>query len=128
MKKVPKRPLILLVDDDLRAARGLALLLTDDGFEVERAVDGASAIARLSRGPVPDVLITDFYMPHADGLAVTRFARSRSPAMPTIVVTGHAELVAREPAAIVPALVVLVKPVDYDVLTRTLRTLLPVAA
>jgi DNA-binding response OmpR family regulator len=118
-------PLILLVDEDVRAARGLARMLTEDGFAVERAIDGAAAIARLSRTPIPDGLITDFYLPHADGLVVARFARTLSPAMPTIVLTGHAELLAPDPAL---TSVVLVKPVDYDELAVVLRELLRAAA
>jgi two-component system response regulator MprA len=122
------RPLILLVEDDRRSARGLARMLTDDGFDVECALDGAAAIARLSRSPLPDALITDFFMPHADGLTVAGFARSRSPSIPAIVVTGHAELMAAAPATTVPTPIVLVKPLDYDVLTQTLRRLLAAAA
>jgi two-component system response regulator MprA len=119
------RPLVLLVEDDVHAARGLARMLADDGFDVERAVDGADAIARLSHNPLPDALITDFYMPHADGLTVARFARGRNPNISTIVVTGHAELIARGSESMAT---VFVKPLDYDALIQTLRTLLKAAA
>lgn len=122
------RPRILLVEDDARAARGLSRMLVDDGYEVERVSDGAAAIARLSTSPLPDALVTDFYMPHADGLTVAQFARSRNPRIPTVVVTGHAEFVAQRPTSLRPAPIVLVKPLDYDVLARTLRALLRVAA
>lgn len=118
-----RRPLVLLVDDDARAARHLAKMLVEDGFDVELALDGAAAIARLGRRPIPDALVTDMYMPHADGLAVARYARSRRPQMPAVVVTGHAELVAANDDLAPPPPVVLAKPLDYDMLTRTLRAL-----
>lgn len=118
----PRRPLVLLVDEDVRAARHLAKMLAEDGFDVELALDGAAAIARLGRRPIPDALVTDMYMPHADGIAVTRYARSRCPGMLAVVVTGHAELVAPNDLA-PPAPVVLSKPLDYETLTHTLRTL-----
>jgi CheY-like chemotaxis protein len=122
------RPLVLLVDDDARTARQLARLLREDGFDVELTVNGAAAIARLSRGPVPDALVTDLFMPYADGLAVARFARSRRVAMPTVLVTGHAELVNDVFDDVGPAPVVMSKPLDYESLARTLRALLPVVA
>lgn len=117
-----RRPLVLLVDEDVRAARHLAKMLVEDGFDVELALDGAAAIARLGRRPIPDALVTDMYMPHADGLAVARYARSRCPQMAAVVVTGHAELVAANDLA-PPAPVVLAKPLDYEELTHTLRAL-----
>jgi CheY-like chemotaxis protein len=123
------RPLVLLVDDDTRTARQLARLLTDDGFDVEHTVNGATAIARLARAPLPDAIVTDLYMPYADGLTVARFAHSRSPAMLAVLLTGHAELVDDGVEGLVGgARVVLTKPVDYEMLTRTLRGLLPAVA
>src|SRR5262249_9717013 len=121
------RPLILLVDIDRRAGRSLAKMLSTDGFDVELTVNGASAIARLAQGPVPDAVVTDLFMPYADGLAIARFARSMKPSIAAILVTGHAELVDNTAESIQPAPTVLAKPVDYDVLTRTLRGLLAVA-
>ena len=38
----------------------------------------AAAIARLACNPLPHAIVTDFRMPHADGMAVAQFARSRS--------------------------------------------------
>ena len=111
---------ILLVDDDVRTARLLVRMLEQDGFEVELASDGAGAIARLSRLPVPDVLVTDLRMPYADGLAVARYARSRQPSLPVFVVTGYPELVDRAldgaaPVSVHP------KPLDYELLTDAIR-------
>jgi len=114
---------ILLVDDDVRTARLLVRMLEQDGFDVELASDGAGAIARLSRLPVPDVLVTDLRMPYADGLAVARYARSRSPSLPVFVVTGYPELVDRAldgaaPVSVHP------KPLDYERLTGAIRAAL----
>src|SRR5262249_25077682 len=109
------------------AGRSLAKLLSADGFDVEVTVNGATAIARLTRVPLPDAVVTDLFMPYADGLAIARFARSLKPSIAAILVTGHAELVEHTPESIQAAPTVLAKPVDYDVLTRTLKGLLAVA-
>lgn len=120
-----RRPLILLVEDDVCAARGLARMLHDDGFDVERASDGAAAMVRLGQTPLPDALITDLYVPHVDGLTVARFARTQNPSIPAIVVTSHVELVNTRSEPMMPAPTVLAKPLDYDHLTEVLHALLP---
>ena len=111
MCAAPTRPTILLVDDDSRSARLLARMLREDGYDVELTFDGATAIARLSRDPLPQMLLTDFRMPHVDGNAVAQYARSRSPSMPIVFVTSYPDLVrvARDD----DTTIVHPKPVDY---------------
>ena len=111
--------LVLVVDDDVRTARLLVRLLRDDGFEVERCTDGACAVARLGRHPMPRALITDLRMPHVDGMSVARYARSRSPTMPVFVMTGYPNLV--EAAELSPPAFVHTKPIDYQRLSDELR-------
>jgi CheY-like chemotaxis protein len=116
----PKRT-VLVVDDDARTTRLLAKLLTEDGFSVEVATDGAAAISRLSRAPAPDVLITDLRMPFADGLAVAKYARTQSPGMPIFIVTGYPEMVARIDKLLAPVAHVFPKPLAYPELTAAMR-------
>ncbi|WP_437709251.1 response regulator [Sorangium sp. So ce448] len=116
-----EQPLILLVDDDVQSARLLERLLEEDGFRVELATNGALAIARLSRRPIPDILVTDFRMPHADGIAVARYARSLRPDLPLFFFTGYPDLVARLGRGLEPAAVVHTKPIDYIALSDELR-------
>jgi two-component system response regulator MprA len=113
------RPRVLLVDDDTRTARLLAHMLREDGFDVELAWDGAAAIGRLARAPMPDVLITDLRMPHVGGVAVTQYARSRSPRLPILILTGYPNML--EPSDLVPQPVVFTKPIDYERLAAELR-------
>lgn len=113
--------MILIVDDDVRTARLLVRMLEDDGYQVELAIDGAAAIGRLARSPVPDVLVTDLRLPHADGMAVAQFARSRRPNLPVFVVTGYPDLVAKLERTLEPRAVVYTKPLDYALLSDDLR-------
>ncbi|MEM9691517.1 MAG: response regulator, partial [Myxococcota bacterium] len=121
----PPRARVLLVDDDSRTARLLARMLREDGFDVELAFDGATAIARLSRDPVPAVLLTDFRMPHVDGNAVADYARSRRPNMPIMFVTSYPDLIGAAPC--VDVTVIHPKPVDYGRLSLELAGLLDAA-
>ena len=115
------RPLVLLVDDDVRTARLLARMLREDGNDVDLAADGAAAISRLTRDPIPDVLVTDMMMPFADGVAVTHYARSRRADMPVFIVTGHPLVVARVTEAIHPAPIVVTKPIHYETFSAQVR-------
>jgi len=47
------RPLVFIVDDDGPSANLLARLHHVDGYDAEVTTDGAAAIARLTRSPVP---------------------------------------------------------------------------
>ena len=118
--QIPRSHNVLLVDGDFRTAQRLAGLLRDDGFEVEVARDGAAAIARLARGPLPDALVSELKLPLADGPAVARFGRTQHPGLQVVFVARDPSLLG--PAALgSPAPEVLTKPVDYARLLELLK-------
>ena len=118
--------LILLVEDDVRSARVLARMLAEDGFQVELARDGAAAIGRLARPPLPALLCTDLQLPYASGVAVARYGRSLDPQLPLILTTGYPEQATGIEKEMRPPPVVLTKPFDYRVLRREIQALLDV--
>lgn len=124
----PDPCLILVVDDDVRTASLLARMLREDGFAVDLATDGEGAIERLSRPPMPFVLVTDLRMPNGDGGSVARFARSHRPELPVFVVTGYPDRAGKLQENMVPPLVVMTKPVDYPELSSALRRAVSQAA
>lgn len=112
---------LLVVEDDVSDARILAQLLREDGYDVEVVVDGAAAIGRLARAPGPDVLLVDYNLPHADGLAVASFARSRDAGVEVMVLTGYPEIVTRIASHAGALRAVFTKPLVYGELTRALE-------
>jgi len=118
-------PRLFLVEDDIRTAKVLARLLVEDGFDVETARDGAAAIARLARPPVPSLLLLDLHLPYAGGIAVARYARSLDPVLPLILTTGYPEHAARAEREMIPRPVVVVKPFVYPELRAQIQVLLP---
>lgn len=66
-----KRPTVLVVDDEEAVTELFARLLVREGYAVEVAHDGASALTRVAVNP-PDVILMDVMMPGLDGLAVCR--------------------------------------------------------
>ena len=111
---------VLLVDDDDDNRELMGELLELAGFAVARAGSGAEALAALAAAPV-DVLVTDVGMPGMGGLELARAAKRLAPAVPVIAVTGWGERgdVADARGHEIDA--ILVKPVDPDALTNTVR-------
>jgi DNA-binding response OmpR family regulator len=72
----PKPQRILIADDDRDTANMLALVLRDEGNEVQVTLRGDEAleICRLFR---PDVVIADVNMPGTSGYAIARELRER---------------------------------------------------
>ncbi len=66
---------ILVVDDNVDTARGLARLLEMAGHEVRVAHDGREAI-EAAREMQPQLIVLDIVLPRMDGLEVARLLRS----------------------------------------------------
>ena len=70
--------MLAMVIDDSRAMRSiLTRLMTNLGFDVAQAGDGAQAMAVLDAGARPDVILVDWYMPVMDGLTFIKKVRER---------------------------------------------------
>jgi CheY-like chemotaxis protein len=66
---------ILLVDDEYALVVNLTELLQDDGYRVVSAANGKDGLARLEVEK-PDLVLTDFMMPIADGRELVRGMRA----------------------------------------------------
>jgi DNA-binding response OmpR family regulator len=82
------RPRLLLIDDDPGALRELVVILQDD-FEVQHALDGRSGVHR-AQALRPDLILLDVVMPGADGYAVCRLLKADAATrdIPVIFLTG----------------------------------------
>ncbi len=80
---------ILVVEDEPDIALGLRRDLTLEGYEVEVAKDGESALERVRTGPV-DLILLDVMLPGKDGFAVCRELRRSGQTMPIILLTAKA--------------------------------------
>ncbi len=63
----PEKRRIILVDDEPGIRLMLSMLLEEEGYEVISAKDGREAL-ELLRTTEPDAVITDYMMPHFNGL------------------------------------------------------------
>ena len=106
---------ILVVDDDAALRRIVVALLTEEGYSVMEASDGAAALAR-AREATPGLILLDMRMPVMNGWEFARRYRARpGPHAPIICVTAaaSAEDVATR-AAQIGAVASLSKPFDVD--------------
>ena len=77
---------ILLVEDEIALSDPLSFLLEREGYEVEVAADGPSAITAFDRTE-PDLMLLDLMLPGLPGTEVCREIRSRS-TVPIIMLTA----------------------------------------
>ena len=59
-------PRVLVVDDDPEIVDAVGEALQDDGYLVETATDGATALKRVLEAP-PDLIVLDVRMPNLNG-------------------------------------------------------------
>ena len=93
----PYIPRILLVDDAKMNLTVLKALIKKIGqFEIETAMDGKEALARLQNTDLPtfDAVLTDMWMPELDGEGLVKAVRAdrRLAKLPVHVITADVEL------------------------------------
>jgi CheY-like chemotaxis protein len=86
---MPKK--ILVVDNEFGSRRNISLLLREQGYEVDEADDGLTALELLDNKTF-DLLICDLMMPRLSGLEVVRRIESSPTSTSVILITGHPDL------------------------------------
>jgi CheY-like chemotaxis protein len=114
---------VLVVDDHADTAESLALWLTRRGFETHVALDGARGLAAADTLK-PQAVLLDLGLPGMDGYEVARRLRARptTTRLTLVAVSGldvQVELGRTQRAGFDHYLV---KPVDLDLLERTLQS------
>ena len=82
------QPHILVMEDDLNVARGLALTLTEEGYGVHVAATGQLAM-RAFKEEHFDLLIADMRLPDVNGMEVIRQVKELDPETGVIAITGY---------------------------------------
>jgi DNA-binding response OmpR family regulator len=72
----PKRPRLLLIDDDVSIHDMLEAELTKAGYQIEKAFSGAEGLER-AQASTPDVIILDLAMPGMSGFEVASLLKQR---------------------------------------------------
>ncbi len=88
---IPKRPRILIVDDDRSLREFLEILLAKDGYKVVSATDGRHALEILAAERI-SLVLSDIRMPGMDGVTLLKEIKREKPSLPVILITAFASL------------------------------------
>lgn len=115
-------PRVLIIDDSAFQRQFVRGQLESAGFEVEDwlPVSALEILGRL-KATHYDLVISDFNMPHVDGLAVLRMVKRFDPTLPVVILTAARHPEREERLATFGASRILHKPVPEDQLIQAVR-------
>jgi DNA-binding NtrC family response regulator len=107
---------ILIVEDKDSLRTMLEEMLKAEGLQVLGLGNGAQAVERLRGGERVDLVLTDWKLPGADGMAVLDAAIALDPTLPVLVMTAFGSIETAVEAMKHGAEDFITKPVDPDLL------------
>jgi DNA-binding response OmpR family regulator len=115
---MPKK--VLVVDNEFGSRRNVTFFLREQGYEVDEADDGVTALNLLDKQTF-DLLICDVVMPRLSALDVVRRIESSPTSTAVILITGHPDLLDEKGLGHLPCFT---KPFNlYDLLRRVKQVL-----
>ena len=118
--KSNKQKTILLADDDVNLRRVLEFQLTEAGYEVWTAQDGAEAFEIFTNNDF-DCVVTDLRMPKLSGLELLEKIKTANAEIPVIVITAFGEVETAVTAMKAGAFDYINKPFNRDEILLTLE-------
>jgi two-component system, OmpR family, response regulator CpxR len=117
----PRRPNVLVVDDDDSIREVIAEVLRDEGYDVSCAANGEQALTEMRKDRRPDLVLLDLMMPVMSGWELLELLEvtPELSQIPVVVVSAMSAPGAWESLA---------KPIDLDRLLATVSRLAPGAA
>jgi two-component system response regulator MprA len=114
---------ILVVEDEARIASLISRGLRHEGYQVEVAPNGETALDKAFGNP-PDLIVLDLMLPDIDGLEVCRQLRIAGADEPVLMLTAKDAIPDRVAGLDAGADDYLVKPFAFDELLARIRALL----
>lgn len=116
---------ILLIDDSAFMRRYLRQVLEAAGHEVDELLPVSPLeITERIRERRPDLVLTDFHMPHVDGLQVSRMVRRADPGVAVAVLTSVRDPALEASLATVGVRRVLHKPMTAEAIAQAVAGIL----
>lgn len=116
---------LLIVEDNARLLRVIAVYLEKSGYETMTARDGADALVRLAE-TIPDLIVSDIMMPGTDGFQFVERVRAnpRTDLIPIIFLTAKARREDRIAGFRAGVDAYLVKPFEPEELVAVIENIL----
>lgn len=83
-----KRPHVLLMEDEGSLAKGLAMVMREEGYDVDLAASGRGALAQFQKSDF-DLLVADLRLPDIDGMEVIKQVKGKKPKTNVVIITGY---------------------------------------
>ena len=91
---------VLFIDDEPAVLDSFRMLLEAEGFKVHAARDGEQALDYLKVDVLPEIVISDYHLPHETGFEVVdRIRTAVGREVPAIIITGDVASPGRKKAA-----------------------------
>ena len=87
-KRRSKEEKIIIVDDDKDLCNLLCDIIEDEGFMVDGAYDGSSALNKISE-QMFDLMIVDNKLSGTDGLSVVKLSKKLNPEIQSIMISAY---------------------------------------
>jgi DNA-binding response OmpR family regulator len=114
---------LLVIEDEARIASFIQNGLSEEGYVVDVAADGAAGLARARQGTY-DLIVLDLMLPKMDGLQVLEALRDAGDAVPVLVLTARDSVDDKVEGLDLGADDYLTKPFAFDELLARVRALL----
>jgi two-component system response regulator AtoC len=115
---------ILVVDDDRSVRSYLSDFLTSCGYIIECAESGDQAVARLSAGYVPSLMVLDIVMPGINGIEVLENVKKINSSVPVIILSAAGQTKTVVDAMKMGAADFLVKPFEEQELELAIQNVI----
>lgn len=88
-----KELLLLLIEDEPDTADLVTLIMTEQGYQVVHAADGADALEKIALMPPPSLVLLDIELPHVDGVTILETIRATPDwqHVPVVMLTASAD-------------------------------------
>jgi PAS domain S-box-containing protein len=123
-RRAEKGETVLVVEDEPVVRTLIVEVLTDLGYRVLQAGDGASGLAILQSPQWIDLLLTDVGLPGLNGRQVSDAARLTRPELKVLFMTGYAENAARTNGFLEHGMAMMTKPFTIELLVTRVREIL----
>ena len=118
---------ILVVEDEFLSRDNICKFLGGAGYIIREASNGAEALEKIAAERF-DLVVTDFVMPHINGLRLAELIRDNWPQLPVILFTGYLSANAGHMILEGRAAEIITKPIKLDELSKTVKRVWEVKA
>ena len=112
---------VLVIDDEEKVCQALSNMLVRFGCHTRQATGGVDAL-KLVAEEVPSLILLDLKMPDMNGPQFLAELRKVHLELPVVIITGYPDSKLMQQASQYAPVMLLAKPVEPELLERTVRT------